>query len=959
LLAGAIGAIHLSTGDIFRDAAVKGDALAKAFMAKGNFVPDEIAFAAVRDRLAQPDVVEKGAILDGFPRTPVQAELLLRLTEVERYILLDAPDDVLMGRAKGRRMDPVTGEIYNLATMPPPDEAASRLVARPADSDEAAFERRLIAFNKLQKDITPYFESCVIHVNACNDAAAIHSEILTAVSQPPAIHASLDDDGAESLSRGVSASSDPAAPPQLRVELCGNEAGPPGSVNAILTINCAELLTYIEGPHGSHPGETAPITRSSSSEVRIPDRLPVDVCCIIDVSGSMKSVASYEDAAGNVVDDGLTILDVVKHAVKTVMNILQDDDRLAIVAFSNKASLVLAPTKMCVQGRETGFAQLDKLAAGGQTNLWDGLLTGMEVLRKAADLAGLRQQSILLLTDGQPNIVPPNGHTSEFKDYKDKYPDLVFQVSTFGFGYQLDSDLLLELACAGDGTYCFVPDALIVGTSFVNSVANLLCVKTANSVINLTLKNGATFDGPVLGGFPGSDESYGRRVDFGPLLYGGVRDLVVPLKVPAGADPNGNYVEAHLTFQDRRSSQQCNVRCSSNTFSSSTDARTSVWKHRAIDAGHAACKLAAKSKDPALLKTGGWVEWWAAQVSVRQGAGVDGGKKLLGDLVESMRQQDSLPDYGKFDALLHDLGGRSLKALTGEARFKRWGGHYLRSLLRSHQVNQCTNFMDQGLQEYGGVMFKALRKRGDEMFLSLPPPKPSIVKPAPPAAVSQHTQAAQQAAVQQATQPEPDMSTYYGGGGGGCFGAQSLLTVLMGENEHQIQVCDAQAGHLVKVADGFARIRCVVRIAHQLNQPMVLLPGGLQITPSHPVRVNSEWLRPRDLPSAQLVSMSEEFVYNFVLDTPGSILLVNGIECVTLGHGLQRDVVRHPFYGSHAVITALESIDGWDEGFVSVECSRDVHGHACGFKRVDMAAYPSYEPPFWASVRPTELCVHC
>ena len=99
---------------------------------------------------------------------------------------------------------------------------------------------------------------------------------------------------------------------------------------------------------------------------------------------------------------------------------------------------------------------------------------------------------------------------------------------------------------------------------------------------------------------------------------------------------------------------------------------------------------------------------------------------------------------------------------------------------------------------------------------------------------------------------------------------------------------------------------------------MVLLPGGLQITPSHPVRIDGEWLRPRDLPSGRLVSMPDGFVNNFVLDTPASIVLVNGIECVTLGHGLQAQPVRHRFYGSHAAIAALERIDGWDHGLVTV-----------------------------------------
>jgi hypothetical protein len=204
------------------------------------------------------------------------------------------------------------------------------------------------------------------------------------------------------------------------------------------------------------------------------------------------------------------------------------------------------------------------------------------------------------------------------------------------------------------------------------------------------------------------------------------------------------------------------------------------------------------------------------------------------------------------------------------------------------------------------------------MLLLLPPPMPSCPKPAPASSSSSSSQPAQ-----------PDITVYYSGGGG-CFGAQSSLTIARGKSEYQVQECDVRVRDLVKVADGFARIRCVVRIAHKSDQPMVLLPGDLQITPSHPVRIDGAWRRPRDLPSGQCVSISDEFVYNFVLDTPGSVLIVNGIECVTLGHGLQADVVRHAFYGSNAVLTALERIHGWDQGFVSVECIRDVDGHVCG-----------------------------
>merc|ERR1712046_299843 len=115
-----------------------------------------------------------------------------------------------------------------------------------------------------------------------------------------------------------------------------------------------------------------------------------------------------------------------------------------------------------------------------------------------------------------------------------------------------------------------------------------------------------------------------------------------------------------------------------------------------------------------------------------------------------------------------------LKALKGKERFNRWGKHYLRALARAHQVQQCTNFMDPGLQVYGGELFRALRDIGDEAFLSLPPPKPSKAlppvalvapTPTPPPPAARASWSGPSPARQRT--PSPQMSTYYAGSGGG------------------------------------------------------------------------------------------------------------------------------------------------------------------------------------------------
>jgi len=279
--------------------------------------------------------------------------------------------------------------------------------------------------------------------------------------------------------------------------------------------------------------------------------------------------------------------------------------------------------------------------------------------------------------------------------------------------------------------------------------------------------------------------------------------------------------------------------------------------------------------------------------------------------------------------------------MNGKERFNRWGKHYLRALMRSHQLQLCTNFMDPGLQVYGGSLFKALRDRGDTIFLSLPAPKPSVAQRRSSAPVvsggyaGSTTAAAPRARVRT---PSPDMRTYYAGSGGGCFGPSSsvlVVTPVAGKMQtRQTCVADVRAGDKVRIADGpggIAEVRCVVRIARPATKRLVSLPGGLTITPGHPVRVNGHWQLPRDL-TAKVVENQSGYVYNFILDRC-HVLLVDGVECVTWGHGIEGEVVGHMYYGTSHVLRDLERMPGWEQGFVQVEgCFRNAHGQVTGLQ---------------------------
>ncbi|WP_376746564.1 adenylate kinase [Bacillus thuringiensis] len=117
---------HISTGDMFREAMANKTKVgleAKSYIDKGNLVPDEVTARLVEERLSQPDITE-GYILDGFPRTTVQAELLEGITKrlkkpLTNVIALEVDEDTLIKRLSARYMCKNCGATYNKISKQP------------------------------------------------------------------------------------------------------------------------------------------------------------------------------------------------------------------------------------------------------------------------------------------------------------------------------------------------------------------------------------------------------------------------------------------------------------------------------------------------------------------------------------------------------------------------------------------------------------------------------------------------------------------------------------------------------------------------------------------------------------------------------------------------------------------------------------------------------------------------
>lgn len=154
---------HISTGDIFRAEIEKGTKLgrrAKEFIERGLLVPDNIVIEIVRKRLNEPDTVN-GFILDGFPRTIVQAKALDEFTTIDAAVYIYVPMEVAVERLSSRYICPKCGRIYNLKFNPPKkdmicDDDKTPLVRRRDDEPEVIRRRYEIYYQTFQPIIDFY-----------------------------------------------------------------------------------------------------------------------------------------------------------------------------------------------------------------------------------------------------------------------------------------------------------------------------------------------------------------------------------------------------------------------------------------------------------------------------------------------------------------------------------------------------------------------------------------------------------------------------------------------------------------------------------------------------------------------------------------------------------------------------------------------------------------------------------
>ena len=632
--------------------------------------------------------------------------------------------------------------------------------------------------------------------------------------------------------------------------------------------------------------------------------VPCDIVLVIDVSGSMGTRADVpgEDPSESA---GLSVLDLVKHAALTIIETLDHRDRLGIVTFSSKSEVVQWLTPMTEDNKAQARRRIQRIHKENATNLWHGILDAIKVCNEGALSLSTKVPSIMILTDGRPNFMcPPAGYIPKLRSML----PLPAAISTFAFGYDIDSSLLKSIAEIGGGSYAFIPDAGMIGTVFVHAVANLQSTFAINAFLQLTYTHpmelcettGETVDQQR----PEEDGPYRHlRISLGNLQYGQSRDIFIQVKnIPQLVDQHDEKgqaaVTARLIYNVPGSRDLPPVRIPSNH----EEDKEVIFTNPTLSA---TCSMLAESNltasEVAYHESRSRICSFLSSLFPIQGNGNHQSIPdiLLPDMADELnRLIDELPatrySDDKNQSLVADLTGPEPQgqvslAIGKSDYFHKWGVHYLPSLLNAHVSQACNTFKDPGPLQYGvdSPLFKTCRASLDMAFDSLPPPEPSL----PAYSRNSHSGSGHHSA--------PISMARYHNPCGVCFAGATPVELASG---NKVAIRKLRRGTKVQTPLGPRKVAMVLRT--RVKEESLCLVGGVLVTPWHPMSADGKtWEFPAALNEGSVRYTGS--IYSILLqrdsDTKAHGIRVGDMWGVTLGHGLVSgsDARAHSFFGDY------------------------------------------------------------
>lgn len=579
---------------------------------------------------------------------------------------------------------------------------------------------------------------------------------------------------------------------------------------------------------------------------------------VVDVSASMDAIALVKNPnTKTIVETKYTILDLVKYSLKVIAHSLSADDMIGLVSFADTATMVMEPIHATEGKMEYICDMIDSMKALSTTNIWAGLKMALNEAKQYKNV------SILLFTDGVPNMHPALGYDKVMADNTVFFNDTNVHVFTYGYD-TMDVNLMAKIASNYNGMFNYISDASMIGTVFVHTMANIL------SQASKSIRCVAT--GVELGQL-----NYGQRRHFilpenpGSLI---IDDTEIPVDVHPGFAADVYKFHFNRFF----------VGVSINAFLSEVG---SVTRDKFYSTGKVSAEVLENAKR----------NFWAAISKI--------------DL-------EGTPD------LKQDVFGEIKMAFDN---YNRWGKYYLWSIHFCHEREWCNNFLDKGTQRYAtGMMFKEHLKRLEKVFEELPVQKPTgreMVETLGGSglfgsmgggtlsvlgSVSKNRDNDLFGSRVPMATPITNMKDTFMNAAAGCVGGGTQ--VIMEDGSYKF-ISKVKRGDCLY---GGGVVENVVK-----GPPVMMLsfPGKFRITPYHPIQDDSsgdKWVFPINLKRREFVMQHTSWnlvVSNGFFFARGSntkqydedaVKRLTTYKVIGLGHGIVDDpVATHPYLGSEQV----------------------------------------------------------
>lgn len=420
--------------------------------------------------------------------------------------------------------------------------------------------------------------------------------------------------------------------------------------------------------------------------VKVPDysseiQVPASVICVMDISSP---------------NDDQSRLQIIKHATKKVIKTLGPNDQIAIITYAAEAEIILPFIKMTPENKEMAIHSLDSIRAHGRSNLWSGLL-------QAIRIASGRSSDVFLFSDSVPEVHPPRGELESFIRCKKKHSHWSCRVSTFGFGYNIDSKLLHGLATEGDGQYSFIPDSSFVGTIFMSATANVLSTAIYTSFLYFDQTQKNPWIEQTFNATEEEEEGSSSRICLylPSLSYGQTLDFLVSHDI--GMYSKCRELDGSYSGKSK--------------FVTSVDIEIARLRGQLISMIYTAEEKLDEGHSNALK---------LAQ---------DACHELIDEIncaIDKFSGRDHSDYTSRFQAMRADLMGDISKAYSRDDWHEKWGRHFLLSLARGHELQRTTNFKDPGLQVYATKTLCLIRTMADEEIKKVPAVQPWFDGPGSP-----------------------------------------------------------------------------------------------------------------------------------------------------------------------------------------------------------------------------------